>query len=929
MCKKIKWKRLGCLLMSLLCIGMCGCEGKEEETVSVAYEETDETANAKLSLLETIQRLQSTPYKDASLTDLCYGLSDPANVGVDEKTFDDTLYPIPSDEEFDGEIIFWSDVSYKGDNLSKMKAILKEAAEKNAQGIKVKLNMPENEVIDMDTSKADSYAFAIVQKGLDGFYLAGNGCTINIQHQKLDYRGFFYFEDGGDIHFENITFDYEMNPTITGIIESYDMDKLCVTMEIIPECYQWAEHLMKTEGTIYDYIEYNQANRIPKDDGTYVIDSSLANGMFAGYSITGSRSSGYHMTVYFNEQAETYIKANGVGDYAGVLFSGYVFNTLNFYECGTIWLEHVTLHCSPSMGVVGYWNENMYLNGLRIALKEDSQQCITTGADGVHILQNSGDIQITNSLIENTYDDAINIKSGYWYDFTSYDVFERTITLTRTTESVKLPKTGDVMEVYDRQTFEKKAEFTVESVSGSEMSYKIKVKESLTGYDMENWMNCAVANDSSANFVFKNSIIQNKRNRGIIMMTDNAVIENNTFQNLAHGAVFAWGVLDQYNECGIAGDTTFKNNKFININYEQVANVGDIYVQAVAATYGPSGVIQNITVENNLFAKSAATSVALTSVENGTVSNNLFYHPTRKYENNEAVINLFNTEDITIEGNYCHVPESPDLKAVYPGGTTDVMTLALKENTGLEINDGSGIGAGEQVQVAALGEQKITIDGDLSDWTTGTEIAILGATTEDERSAEESWYSDNFKVKNAKLTYNEEGIYVGFDIYDNELLFKDTKDFWYGDCVELFVTASNEMPNADMRLYKNLHDTFQMVCVPTWDSGYYLVEERTSESILAQKDRFEVAVVKTNDGYCGEVFIPFEVVPEVKEAIDNGQGITVNCVFADGERSAMNRIQLANVPHIVETNKKTTGTSISYLFFEGEPEAAQEGEEDT
>lgn len=925
------WKRwvIGSLLVSMSCIGIVGCGNAQSEEEAVEIEVgSDETANAKLSLLETVQRLQSSPYTDTSLTDLCYGLSDPGNVGVVEEEFQDTLYPIPSDEEFDGEIIYWTEYAYKGDNLSKMKAILKEVAENNKKGIKVKLNMPENQVINMDTSKGDSYAFAIVQKGLDGFYLQGNGCTINIQHQKLDYRGFFYFEDGGDIHFENLTIDYEMNPTVTGIIESYNMDKLSVTMKVVPECNQWVEHLMETEGTIYDYIEYNKANRIPKDDGTYVIDSSLANGMFAGYSVSGNRNSGYRMTVFFNPQAETYIKANGVGDYAGVLFSGYVFNTLNFYDCGNIWLEHVTLHCSPSMGIVGYWNKNMYINGLRITLKEDSEQCITTGADGVHILQNSGDVQITNSLIENTYDDAINLKSGYWYDLTSYDVLEGTLTLTRTTESVKLPKVGEVMEIYDRESFEKKASFTVENVSGSEMTYKIKVQEDLTGFDLENWINCAVANDSSADFVFKNNIIQNKRNRGIIMMADNAVIENNTFQNIAHGGVFAWGVLDQYNECGIAGDTTFKNNKFININYEQTASVGDIYVQAVAATYGPSGTIQNIDVENNLFAKSGATSVALTSVENGTIKNNLYYHPSRAYESSEAVINLFNADKITVEGNYCHILESPDLKAVYPGGTTDITTLALNNNTGLELNDGSGVSAGQKIQVAALGDHSITIDGDLSDWSVGTDIDIVGATTEDERNAEESWYADNFKVKTAKLGYNERGIYMGFDLYDNELLFKGTEDFWYGDCVELFMTASNEMQNADMKLYRNLHDTFQMVCVPTWDKGYYLVEERTSDSILEKNDQFKVKVVKTSEGYCGEIFIPFEVVPEVKEAIDNGQGITMNCVFADGARSTMNRIQLANVPHIVENNKKMTGTSVQYLFFEGDAESSQENVED-
>lgn len=400
------------------------------------------------------------------------------------------------------------------------------------------------------------------------------------------------------------------------------------------------------------------------------------------------------------------------------------------------------------------------------------------------------------------------------------------------------------------------------------------------------------------------------------MMADNAVIENNTFQNIAHGAVFAWAVLDQYNECGIAGDSVFKNNKFINGNYENAAQVGDIFIQAVAATYGPCGVIKDIQIENNFFSKSGAASVSLISVEDAVVNNNLYYQPSRVYEGTESVVLLYNTDKIVMEGNYCYSPESVALKGVYPGGTTDIKAVTMKDNTGLEISSGTDFAVDTEVNVAYLGDQMITIDGDVSDWTIGTDIDIIGASTEDERSAEESWYADNFKVKMAKLAYNDEGMYFGFDIYDNKLMFKQKENFWYGDCVELFMTASTEMPNADMRLYRNQYDTLQLVCVPDWESGFTLVEERTTESIKAKEDKFVVKVVRTDEGYCGEVFIPFEAVAGLKEAIDGGQGVAINCVFADGERDNMNRIQLANVPHIVEQNKKIIGTSIRYIFSE-------------
>jgi len=908
-------KRWLYIFVFILCIGMCGC--KAEKAVDSEVKEPE--VSAKHSLLEVAQKLQANAYTNKTLTDTCYGLSDPGNVGVIEKNTDEVRYPIPSDEKFEGEVINWNDYSYDGDNLSKFKDILQEVAKKNQQGIKVKLNMPKNEVIDIDTTKGDSYADAIVQGGLDGFYLQGNGCTFNIQYEELDYRGFLLFKDGGDIHFQDFTVDYEVPTTVSGVIQSYDMENLSVTLAVSPECNELIKRLQENEGKIYNYIEYNRANRIPKDDGTYVINSSGALNTFKGYSIAGDSIKGYSMTIYFSESAESFIMANGVGDYGNVLFSGYNFNAMTFIGCGNLSFEGITIHSAPSMGIVGSNNENVYINRLNICLKEGRNQFITTCADGLHFEQNEGEVQITNSLIENCYDDALNLKAGYWYDFTSYDVLEQTITITKSTQTVEKPNVGDVMEIYDRESFERKGSLTVESVTGTLQCYVIKVKESLAGLDIENWTNCAVANNSSATLLFKNNIVQNKRNRGIIMMASGAEISNNTFQNIAHGAVFAWSVLDQYNESGMTGDCVFKNNKFINGNYENGSQVGDICIQSAATTYGPCGIIKNMQVENNFFAKSGAASVTIISVEGASIKNNLYYQANRVYEGTESVVLLYNADKVNMVGNYCYSPENANLNGVYYGGTTDVEKVVMKKNTGLKLDDGASASASnEKVEVPYLGTQTITIDGDMSDWTTGVDVKIVGASTEDQRSASESWYKDNFKVKMAKIAYNDKGIYFGFDLYDNELLFKNAEDFWYGDCVELFMTSSNEMQNADMRLYKNLHDTLQLVCVPAWDGGFILEEKRTSASIMEQQEKFEVKVVETDEGYCGEVFIPFEAVSGIKETIDNGQGIYINCVFADGERNSMRRIQLANVPHIVENNKVITGTSMSYSFTKGE-----------
>ena len=784
--------------------------------------------------------------------------------------------------------------------MHKLKAILNYAVERNAEGINVKLNMPENEVIDIDTTNADHVQIAIVQSGLDGFYLQGNGCTFNLQYEGLQYRGFLYFANGGDVHLQNFTIDYDVSNAVTGVIQSYDEENVAVTIAVDPEFNEFIERLQVDEGVVWNYLEYTKANKIPKQGGSYFAGSTS----FEGYSITGNASEGYFLTM------------NAVGDYANVSFSCYDYNALSFANCKNVYVESVTMHSAQGMGIVGNNNENMYINGFRLCLKEGSNRLMTANADGVHILQTGGNVQITNSLFEYSHDDALNLKAGYWYQLSGYDVLKKQITIAKKTSEIPMPKAGDIIEIYKSGSFEKEAELTVASVDGNSLSYVITVEEPLVKLNVEEWTDCVVTNTSSAKLLYKNNIVRNKRNRGILVMAQDPEISNNTIQNVAHGAILVWGVMDNFNEATVPSNITIKNNKLINNNYE-MSPKGDIYITAVGDEVGPSGTITDVVIENNFITKNGDAAVYLGAVENGTVRNNLFYQTTRVYRDIAAVVYLVNSNDIVIEGNYCYNSEVDALTGIYSEGTTDINAITLAENTELEIGYGE-VGETVTVNVPHLNGASIVLDGDLSDWTIGADIDLLGATREDETRAEESEYSDHFKVNMAKIAYNDEGIYFAFDIYDDELLFKKETNFWYGDCVELLITAVDSMPNAEMSLYKNENDTIQLVCVPEWENGFAVISDRTSDDIYEQRDKFQGKVIETEEGYCGEVFIPFAVAKGMKEAIDNGTALTFNCVFADGARSGRQRIQIGNVPHVVEQNKKKTSNSIRYIFLEKE-----------
>ena len=189
---------------------------------------------AQKTLNETVSALRKDEFAVSSLTDDgFYGLNDESVVGVNETGYTgEVKYPIPSNEDFDGEVIKWNEYEFDGDNFFKLKSVLNYAAQKNAAGVKVKLDMPENEVIDIDTTYSDHIHFAIWQKGLNGFYLQGNNCTFNLKYRDFDWRGFIYFEKCDDLWIENVRIDYAVPNIVYGTIEEYDTKKYTVTVAL-------------------------------------------------------------------------------------------------------------------------------------------------------------------------------------------------------------------------------------------------------------------------------------------------------------------------------------------------------------------------------------------------------------------------------------------------------------------------------------------------------------------------------------------------------------------------------------------------------------------------------------------------------------------------------------------------------------------------
>jgi len=226
-----------------------------------------------------------------------------------------------------------------------------------------------------------------------------------------------------------------------------------------------------------------------------------------------------------------------------------------------------------------------------------------------------------------------------------------------------------------------------------------------------------------------------------------------------------------------------------------------------------------------------------------------------------------------------------------------------------------------KINVSKLETSAITLDGDLSEWTnvgSVVEMAAASETTGDEISHDV--YKDVFDVLTCKIAWTDNGIYLAFNVFDTKLEFKTIANFWEGDGFEFFLSTITSMPNADFQLLKTEanSDVMQLSVVPGWSNPYTLGETRTNATIIAGKNSIQVATDLRTDGYSGEVFLPFTLFTNVKASIDNGDEIAMAFVFMDADRDNISRkrIQVANVPHFVESYKTKTAKMPLFTFVD-------------
>lgn len=918
---KSKYKKTAltvlCLLLSV-CMSAC--------TVTKPNEDEDNPINPPPSgpiytVDEFVNELDKSAYIDINLTDTVYGLSAPENVGVNQVQAETPLYAI-NESDYSAECSVNAEDCAGANDTEKFVAAFAAAKTLCDSGKSALIRLPNREInLSIAASSVSAGSFGFSFSGYKNLAVLGGEKTVLMLDTGSSWRGGLQFVNCENLKLQSVRVDYKVAPTLTGIIKSSNADEKTITMEVpasMHENFVALKNNAALGGSLKSFIEYDRFTNAPKLKGNYMISSQ---NYFE--SVTFGEADGKDViTVKFTAAYKDF-SAPRNNDKVALGFAMYGNNGINLSGGKNVYLEDCAVYTCPGMAFTSANTENLYVHGFDMTLKGD--RLMTATADGLHFSELHGDVAISGCVLENSHDDAMNLKSGYYYTVSDRDSRERTFTIAKKTAGVTQPKAGDVLEFYDSKTFEHKGTFTVaEDGAGDSSAYVVKVKERIPT-DVNFTSDCVVTNVSNlAKLTFENNIVRNKRNRGILVQTRGAVISNNTFQNVGHGAVMLHSSLDVFNEATLPRDMTVKNNKFLNNGYLLTdALRGDVavFAYAEAAVVGPSGTITGTVIENNYFTRGGEAGISLRGAGGGAeqtrIKNNLFNNVSEvsSSENTECCIELDNTCGITVEGNYNrNTSGSETFSGIVTAGRSEPQYITLKDNVNIRYQEING-------EIAKITVKKlsgdIVVDGDISDWAeVGTPIEMLASSVATGEEIAYDTYKDVFDIKMCKIAWTDSGIYIGFSVKDDKLDFAPKQGFWNGDCFELFISEIVNKPNADFQVYKD--DGFVMQAA--FGTTYQMVfgESRTNAELVAKYAQFAHSVVATADGYDGELFIPFAVYEGLKEKVAGGSPLAMAFIFADNDRDDIGRkrVQVGNVPHFVETYKTKTAKMPQFTFEE-------------
>ena len=595
----------------------------ESESISESESQSEIDPPTVMSKREVLNQLASTPFSAKITTEDDIALDDIPSVGVDEdKLLNEELYPVPektSDVHVysakDDAGLYYGAVNNAGTLSNFINSI------KDVQGIKI----IEFEDITYDIKSP------ITIESVQDLYLVGKEHTMFL---ASGWQTYIIAKNCKNLHLNNIRFDIEHSPTISGVISSFtESDGYTDVVLDIPDEFDMNYSGYKNFDASTDKCSYMECF-YDSENGRYVPDTSHnlyynASTLSDAYGVMATSCSTGQMTVRLRRSFPyCSYRTPVVGTHVSFAFTMYEFFGLSFEACEELYLENTNLYVSAGMGIHFMGGKNIYLNRANFRCREDSQRIMTCTADIIHSVTVQNDLKITNCILEASHDDALNIKTWYQRIGEASKIQSKYLIRQGSEKPDTRYDVGDIIELIDKTTMQRVKKFEVIESTKNGTNFEIKVKGIDGAKVDQNDTQYYVGNDSKATHLYlHNCLIQHKRNRGILLQCRYSEISNCCFRNVVHGPIQVLGIVDVFGEAILPCNVVIKNNKFLN-------NRGlDVSIFSYGNTgKGVPGNIHHIDVINNYFRTISDYCIKVQSASDINVSNNLMY-ATAKLDN--------------------------------------------------------------------------------------------------------------------------------------------------------------------------------------------------------------------------------------------------------------------------------------------------------
>ena len=338
-----------------------------------------------------------------------------------------------------------------------------------------------------------------------------------------------------------------------------------------------------------------------------------------------------------------------VGETVVLRHQVYNSNVFTLSKCSDVHFTDVVVNAAPGMAVLGSRCHNLAFNNFQVKPTPGSGRLISTCADGIHLADCTGSVDIRDCAMAGMGDDCVNVHAGYLRVVNRIDA--STVLVSQPGEvpfePQNLPVEGQAFTFSDGKTLQLLgAGELLAAAPGPQARLQFSRDMPPSIHDGDLLFNLA----DSPRLRIANCQFLGNRARGVLAHS-NAIIEGCTFSNQFEEALLLIPSASSA-DGGAVNDTTVRGNHIEGVNRAGYPS-GAIRIGALARSPGkpdyPSSAIvnRNVTIADNQIISAGADGIHVSSTGNLVIANNRIERPAG------GAIVLLNVRQTTITGNTC------------------------------------------------------------------------------------------------------------------------------------------------------------------------------------------------------------------------------------------------------------------------------------